>query len=110
MRQEVRLEGGPPAIYTGVQAGGRTLTEESERSVAAVARDLGIHLNNLCKWQQALATVGPEAFPGHGNLRVNEAEVQYLQRVLDEVRQERDILKEHCCTSRRNSGEVPVHL
>lgn len=69
------------------------LTEESERSVAAVARDLGIHPNNLYKWRQELATDGQEAFPGHGNLRASEAEVQHLRRELDKVRQERDILK-----------------
>ena len=69
------------------------LTTESERSVAAVARDLGIPANNLYKWRQDLSNNGEEAFPGHGKVKDSESEVRHLRRELDKVRQERDILK-----------------
>ncbi len=82
------------------------LAEESERSVAAVARDLGIPPNNLYKWRQELASDGKKAFPGHGREKDSEDEVRYLRRELDKARQESEILKKRCCTSRRNTGEV----
>jgi len=69
------------------------LAAESERSVAAVARDLGIHPNNLYKWRQELARDGNEAFPGQGNIKGGEEELRHLRRELDKVKQERDILK-----------------
>lgn len=69
------------------------LAEESERSAAAVARDLGIHPNNLYKWRQQLAADGDEAYPGHGNVRKSDEEIRHLRRELEQVRQERDILK-----------------
>lgn len=69
------------------------LSNDSERSVAAVARDLGIPPNNLYKWRQEMTSNGEEAFPGHGNVKGSEAENRHLRRELDKVRQERDILK-----------------
>jgi len=69
------------------------LSNDSERSVAAVARDLGIPPNNLYKWRQEMTSNGEEAFPGHGNVKGSEAEIRHLRRELDKVRQERDILK-----------------
>ena len=69
------------------------LAEESERPMAAVARDLGIHPNNLYKWRQQLVANGEEAYPGHGKLKKSDEEVHLLRRELEQVRQERDILK-----------------
>lgn len=66
------------------------LAEESERSAAAVARDLGIHPNNLYKWRQQLDAEGEAAYPGHGNVRTSDDEVRHLRRELEQVRQERD--------------------
>lgn len=69
------------------------LAEDSERSIAAVARDLDIHPNNLYKWRQQFIEDGEEAYPGHGKLRNSDEEVRHLRRELEQVRQERDILK-----------------
>lgn len=69
------------------------LAEESERSIAVVARDLGIHPNTLYRWRHELASNGEEAFPGQGNVKGEEAEIRQLRRELYRVRQERDILK-----------------
>lgn len=69
------------------------LAAESERSVAAVARDLGIPANNLYKWRQELVNDGDEAFPGRGRMKDKDDEIRYLRRELDKARQEAEILK-----------------
>ena len=40
-----------------------------------------------------MRTDGAEAFPGKGKLKTSDEEVRDLQRELDRVRMERDILK-----------------
>ena len=69
------------------------LSEEDNRSVAAVAQDLGIHANNLYKWRQQFGEVGEAAFPGKGNLPGSEAELRRLRRENMRLREEREILK-----------------
>jgi transposase len=69
------------------------LAAESERSAAAVARDLGIPANNLYKWRQQLVDDGDEAFPGRGRMRDKDDEIRHLRRELDKARQEAEILK-----------------
>ena len=69
------------------------LAEESERSMASVARDLGIHPNNLYRWRQELVADGEEAYPGKGKVKKSDEEARQLRRELVRVRQERDILK-----------------
>ena len=69
------------------------LSEEPGRVAAEVARALGISPRILYRWRQALRTEGQEAFPGHGKLPESEEEVRQLRRELEQVRQERDILK-----------------
>ena len=41
------------------------LTESDDQPVADVARELGIHPNNLYKWRAQFAAEGEEAFPGN---------------------------------------------
>ena len=69
------------------------LAEESERSMAAVARDLDIKPKMLYKWRQQFIEEGEEAFPGYGKMGKSDDEVRQLRRELEQVRQERDILK-----------------
>ena len=70
----------------------RLVTEEG-RKAAEVARDLGIHVNLIYLWKKQLAEEPKEAFPGHGNLKLSDAELRRLQRELADVKEERDILK-----------------
>ena len=67
----------------------------SEKSVEEVARDLGIAHSNLRRWRAQYRKKGELAFPGHGKERLThqEEENRRLQRELNDVRQERDILK-----------------
>ena len=67
------------------------LVRESDQSLAAVARDLGIDENSLRKWKRAEESHGERAFPGKG--RNHDEELARLQREVALLRQERDILK-----------------
>jgi transposase len=69
------------------------LVQESDRPVAEVARELGIHPNVLYKWRDELLSDSERAFPGKGNLKPDDAELRHLRRELELVKEERDILK-----------------
>lgn len=70
----------------------RLIVEEG-RSVASVARDLGVNANSLHHWKKQFSTDGTDAFPGHGRLKPADEELRRLKRELQIVTQERDILK-----------------
>lgn len=70
----------------------RLIVEEG-RSVASVARDLGVNANSLHHWKKQFSTDGADAFPGHGRLKPADEELRRLKRELQIVTQERDILK-----------------
>jgi len=63
------------------------------RSVAEVARDLGINPNMLHRWKQQLTRERSEAFPGKGRLGPQEEELQRLRRELEQAKEDREILK-----------------
>lgn len=69
------------------------LSHEAGRSVAGVARDLGINENQLHRWRRQLSTDGSGAFPGKGHQSGEQEELRRLRRQLAEVTEERDILK-----------------
>ncbi len=63
------------------------------RSVASVARDLGVNENSLHHWKKQFEKEGNGAFPGKGHQTPEEEELRQLRRELAVVREERDILK-----------------
>jgi transposase len=69
------------------------MIEESDRSVASIARDLGMHPNVLYKWRQQLLDDPDDAFPGKGKLKPQEEELRRLRREVENLKEERDILK-----------------
>ncbi len=69
------------------------LAQTSGKSIAQVARELGISDTSIHQWRKELAAHGPEAFPGSGHQTAQEEEVRRLKRELEVVKQERDILK-----------------
>ena len=69
------------------------LVREDGRSVASVARDLGLGENLLHRWKQQFVQQGDTAFVGTGNLTLEQAELRRLRRQLADVTEERDILK-----------------
>ncbi len=62
-------------------------------SVSEVARDLGIHPVLLGKWKSLYLADKNNAFPGQGYMKPEEEEIRRLKRELDNVKEERAILK-----------------
>jgi transposase len=69
------------------------LVVNGNRSVVAVARDLGIDANSLYRWKREFSAEGSEAFPGKGRLSPQEEELRRLRRELDQAKEDREILK-----------------
>ena len=69
------------------------LLATSGKSGAQIERDLGLGSGCLTRWKQKLAEEGENAFPGHGRLAPDQERMRQLERELEIVRQERDILK-----------------
>ena len=67
------------------------LASQPGATVAAVARDLGIHANLLRRWRHTVTTHGKHAFVGQGVAR--DEELAQLRRELALVKKERDFLK-----------------
>lgn len=69
------------------------LMQESGKSVSELADELGVTSKMLYRWRQVLERDGEQAFPGNGRLKPDDEYVRRLERELELVRQERDILK-----------------
>ena len=69
------------------------MVTEGGRTMAEVARELGLGHNQLARWKKELEEEGEEAFPGSGHQGSAEEEVRRLKRKLARVEEERDILK-----------------
>jgi len=69
------------------------LSQEPGRTIASVARDLGISETNLWRWRKKLAESGESAFPGTGHVPADQEELRRLRRELVDTTEERDILK-----------------
>lgn len=62
-------------------------------SVAQAARDLGVHENVLRKWVKDWRADPRQAFPGQGQMKPEQAELDRLRREVAKLKAERDILK-----------------
>ena len=67
----------------------------TERGVAVVqaARDLDVAESVLRRWMRDVAADARHAFPGHGQVRPEQQEIDRLRREVAKLRAERDILK-----------------
>lgn len=70
----------------------RLATDES-RTVAEVARSLGVHENLLYKWRQQYEEDPEGSFPGKGHLKPQDEELRRLLKENAGLKEERDILK-----------------
>ncbi|AIF80982.1 transposase IS3/IS911 family protein [endosymbiont of Acanthamoeba sp. UWC8] len=72
----------------------RLVTEEGY-SLSQAAEGLGISKSTIAKWKRVLSNKGDKdiAFPGKGQLNPEEAKLKGLQKELERVKRERDILK-----------------
>jgi transposase len=69
------------------------LVRERGMSVAQVSRDLDVHENMLRKWTKQFDEDPRQAFPGHGIMKPEQAEIERLRREVQKLKAERDILK-----------------
>ena len=68
------------------------LVRERGVSVAQAGRDLGVHENVLRKWVKEFGSDPVQAFPGHGQMKPEQLEIERLKRE-NKLKAERDILK-----------------
>ena len=69
------------------------LSQQAGRTVAEVAKGLGINVNMMRRWHRELEAEGAQAFRGQGQRTVEAEATWRLQRELRKVTEERDILK-----------------
>jgi transposase len=62
-------------------------------SVAQAARDLAVHENVLRKWVKEFGADPVQAFPGRGQMKPEQQEIERLRREVHKLKAERDILK-----------------
>ena len=69
------------------------LVKERGVSIAQASRDLGVHENVLRKWVRDVAADPVHAFPGQGQVKPEQAEIERLKKEVAKLKMERDILK-----------------
>ena len=69
------------------------LLATSQKPAADLARELGVPRNRLYKWKEQLSKRGQRAFPGSGRESGRHDELARLRKELEQVKEERDILK-----------------
>lgn len=69
------------------------LSERSDKTVAQIARDLGVPERVLYRWRHELREQAERAFPGKGHQSELEEENRRLKRELELLKQEREVLK-----------------
>jgi transposase len=68
------------------------LVRERGVAIKQAARDLNVHENALRKWKD-FASDPQQAFPGHGQMKPEQLEIERLRREVQKLKAERDILK-----------------
>lgn len=61
-------------------------------SVAQAARDLDVHENVLRKWMKEFSSDSAEAFPGPGQMKAEQVEIERLRKEVARLKAERDSL------------------
>jgi len=79
------------------------LVRERGVSVPQAARDLDVHENVLRKWVKELAADPQGAFPGQGQMKPEQLEIERLRREVAKLKAERDILKKAAAYFARES-------
>jgi transposase len=69
------------------------LVKDRGVSVAQAARDLDLHENVLRKWIREADTDPRHSFPGHGQMKPEQLEIDRLRKEVVKLKAERDILK-----------------
>ncbi len=72
-------------------------------AMAQAARDLDLHVNVPRKWAGDHAADPGSAFPGHGQMKPEQLEIERLRREVVKLKAERDILKKAAAYFARDS-------
>jgi transposase len=62
-------------------------------TAAQASRDLGVHENVPRKWVRDFEADPTQAFPGQGQMKPEQLEIERLRREVAKLKAERDILK-----------------
>jgi transposase len=79
------------------------LIKERGVAVSQAARDLDVHENVLRKWVKELSADPAQAFPGAGQMKPDQLEIDRLRREVSKLKAERDILKKAAAYFARES-------
>ena len=79
------------------------LIKERGVAVTQAARDLDVHENVLRKWVKELSADPAKAFPGAGQMKPDQLEIDRLRREVSKLKAERDILKKAAAYFARES-------
>jgi transposase len=69
------------------------LVTERGVGIAQAARDIGVHQNSLRDWIKEFGSDPEHSFPGHGQMKPEQLEIERLRREVTKLKAERDILK-----------------
>ena len=69
------------------------LVRERGVTAAQAARDLDVHENVLRKWVREFDADPRQAFPGQGQMKPEQLEIDRLRKEVAKLKAERDILK-----------------
>ena len=67
--------------------------QSGEVSLAELSRRINVGQQDICQWRKEVESKGEDVFPGNGKRAGQAAEIARLQRELERVKEERDILK-----------------
>jgi transposase len=79
------------------------LVKERGVSVFQASRDLDVGENVLRRWIKELTSDPLQAFPGHGQVKPEQQEIDRLRREVAKLKAERDILKKAAAYFARES-------
>ena len=77
---------GTTQFQPGVQARGGAVGSGAGVSVAQAARDLDLHQNMLRNWVRDFASDPAQAFPGQGQMKPEQAEIERLRREVQKLK------------------------
>jgi transposase-like protein len=87
------------------------LVTEQHGGVAETARNVGMHVHRLRRWQQASTATTPAAFPGPGRLPPDQEALRQLRDVVQRLRRARDMFPQAMRGFvHASSGGMPVWL
>jgi transposase len=79
------------------------LVRDRAVTVAQASRDTDVRENVVRKWVKEFGADPKQAFPGHGQMKPEQLEIDRLRREVAKLRAERDILKKAAAYFARES-------